>query len=59
MKYKNTSESTLTFRAAKTADKPNVKKVYVVGPGKEVEVPVKIEMDYMELVSKKTKKGDE
>ncbi len=48
MLYKNTSKTEQKFRAAISADKPNIKKVYRCAPGKTVEVPVEIHAQNME-----------
>lgn len=54
--YKNTSKYDRKFRAGEAGKK----KVYLVKPGKEISLPVKISFGDMELVeekNKKTKKG--
>ena len=48
MLYKNTGKTEQIFRAAVSADKPNVKKVYTCAPGKTVDVPVEIAAQNME-----------
>ncbi len=52
MLYKNIGKTEQRFRAAISADKPNIKKVYKCGPGKTVEVPVEIAAQNMEKVEK-------
>ena len=48
MLYKNVGRAEQKFRAAASADKPNVKKVYRCAPGKTVDVPVEISASNME-----------
>lgn len=48
--YKNIGTKKLIFRAAKSAENPNEKKLYEVEAGKEIELPVKIDAQLMEFV---------
>ena len=60
VKYKYTGKGTISFRAAASAKQPEIKKVYMVNEGKEVEVPVEIDHPQLEKISdKKTKKEGE
>ena len=50
MKYKNIGQSDIIIRAAESAEKPNVKKIYRVAKGAIVDFPVPISAQNLELV---------
>jgi len=55
MKYKNTTQGVLKFRAH---DKNGKKRVFEIKPGKEMESDRVVSVGGLELIENKIKKGD-